>query len=290
MKKNKINIKYLKENKLYDAHKHFMRLSEAYIQLPEELEEDDDTEPQDGTNGGMGTGMGDAQGNAAPDMGGDLADQNTQNDEQGIGGVQNDPSGADIPMSDDSQDMNGNIGDGADMNAPMDGGLPMEDQNMIGDADSALGDDEEVIDVDSLTNAQEKLNLKQNHVGADLGKVDSKITQLLDTIESLNKNLANQNDEIEKLKAEFQKRNPTSTERLNLRSLDSYPFNIKPTEYWKKQAESGKYDPYSDNGEPTTQEYEITNNDVDNPTRNIADTFFKIDDDDIQDINKIFGL
>ena len=32
------NIKYLKENNLYEAHKHFMRLSEAYIPtvLPEE--------------------------------------------------------------------------------------------------------------------------------------------------------------------------------------------------------------------------------------------------------------
>ena len=92
------------------------------------------------------------------------------------------------------------------------------------------------------------------------------------------------------MKAEFEKRNPTQTEKLNLRSLDSYPFNVKPTDYWDEKAKQGGYEAYSDNEEPTTQEYVITNDDVDNPAKDIADTFFKINDDDIQTLDKLFNL
>jgi hypothetical protein len=72
--------------------------------------------------------------------------------------------------------------------------------------------------------------------------------------------------------------------------LDSYPFNVKPTDYWADKAAQGGYEAISDNDKPTTQEYVITNDDVDNPAKDIADTFFKIDDDDIQTLDKLFGL
>ena len=51
------NVKYLKENNLYEAHKHFMRLSEAYIptMLPEDDVEEDgaNQDPNQMANGGM---------------------------------------------------------------------------------------------------------------------------------------------------------------------------------------------------------------------------------------------
>ena len=112
----------------------------------------------------------------------------------------------------------------------------------------------------------------------------------IDKIQGLQDALDSNNSEIESLKAEFEKRNPTQTEKLNLRSLDSYPFNVKPTDYWKQKAAEGGYQAYADNDEPTTQEYEITNDDVDNPSQNIADTFFNIDDDDIQTMEKLFKM
>ena len=60
----KTNVKYLKENNLYEAHKHFMRLSEAYIptSFPEEdLEEAGEDQNQDPN----------AMGGQDPMMGGD---------------------------------------------------------------------------------------------------------------------------------------------------------------------------------------------------------------------------
>jgi hypothetical protein len=166
---------------------------------------------------------------------------------------------------------------------------------MCGDMGAAPRDEEpeddgETIDIDGLTKAEDKLNVKQNRIGRDLSKVDNRIATLIDTINNLLTKVDNNNSEIESLKAEFEKRNPTQTEKLNLRSLDSYPFNVKPNEYWSEKAKQGGYEAYADNSEPTTKEYVITNDDVDNPSDDIANTFFKIDDDDIQSLEKIFNI
>ena len=190
----------------------------------------------------------------------------------------------DPSMGADPSAMGGDPSMGADPSA-----MGVDPSAMGGD-ESEGQDDGDTIDIDGLTRAQDKLNVKQNHVGMDLSKVDTKIKTLIDTIQNLQDKLDANNSEIESLKSEFEKRNPTQTEKLNLRSLDSYPFNVKPNEYWEKKARQGGYDTYSDNDEPTSKEYVITNNDVDNPTRDVADTFFKIDDDDIQTMDKLFKL
>ena len=276
------NIKYLKKNNLFEAHQHFLKLSEAYVpSFPEEdmNEADDEQGMEDQAQLG-----GDAQ--QAQDMG--------------------DPS---MGMDDSQGQMGGGMmpQDGGDamQGAPQDGmGYPMQDQGVDSslppsqeepmDTDS-MGDDGEkddgdTIDINGLTKAQDKLNIKQNHVGRDLSKVDTKIKDLIDTIQSLRDKLDANNSEIESLKSEFEKRNPTQTEKLNLRSLDSYPFNVKPSDYWAEKAKQGGYEAYGDNDEPTSKEYVITNDDVDNPSRDVADTFFKIDDDDIQTLDKLFKL
>ena len=286
------NIKYLKENNLLSAHEHFMKLSEAYVpNFPEEeVDEADDQGVQDPSAMGgdpsqdpnaMGGGDMSQDPNA---MGGDPsmnADPNAMGADPNMGGDPNAIGG------DASQDPNAMGGDPSAMGMGDDLGA---DPNAIGGDESVSQDNGDTIDIDGLTKAQDKLNVKQNHVGMDLSKVDTKIKTLIDTIQNLQDKLDANNSEIESLKSEFEKRNPTQTEKLNLRSLDSYPFNVKPNEYWEKKARQGGYDTYSDNDEPTSKEYVITNNDVDNPTRDVADTFFKIDDDDIQTMDKLFKL
>ena len=289
------NIKYLKENNLLSAHEHFMKISEAYVpNFPEEeVDEADDQGTQDpnamgddpNEMGGDQTAMGGDPSQDPNAMGGDMSqDPNAMGEDPTMGSDPNamggDPSMMDGDMSQDPNSMGG------------DPSMMGVDPNAIGgDEDESEGqDDSDTIDIDGLTRAQDKLNIKQNHVGRDLSKVDTKIKTLIDTIQNLQNKLDANNSEIESLKSEFEKRNPTQTEKLNLRSLDSYPFNVKPNEYWEKKARQGGYDAYGDNDEPTSKEYVITNNDVDNPTRDIADTFFKIDDDDIQTLDKLFKL
>lgn len=290
------NIKYLKENNLLEAHKHFMRLSEAYIPtvLPEEeIEEAGDDMQDPNAMGGDPNAMG-----GMPNGGGMPQDPNAMGGADPMGGGDPNAMGGQDPMASgaDPNAMGGDpMGDGdpmggGDPNAqdpmadPM-GADPMEDQ--MGDEPA---DDGETIDIDGLTRAEEKLNVKQNHIGRDLSKVDNRITTLIKTINNLLTKVDSNNSEIESLKAEFEKRNPTQTEKLNLRSLDSYPFNVKPNEYWAEKAKQGGYEVYSDNDEPTTKEYVITNDDVDNPSDDIANTFFKIDDDDIQTLEKMFNI
>ena len=281
----KTNVKYLKENNLLEAHKHFMRLSEAYVpQFPEEeLEEDGEDQGQDpNAMGADPNAMGGGMPMGDPSMGGQ--------DPNAMGGG--------MPMGDPNmggQDPNAMGGQDPNAMPPMDGGAdpnamgaddPMAEQPI----DEEPSDDGSTINIDGLTKAQEKLNVKQNHIGRDLSKVDGRIMTLIDTLKGLQDKLDTNNSELESLKAEFEKRNPTQTEKLNLRSLDSYPFNVKPTDYWAEKAKQGGYEAYADNDEPTTKEYVITNDDVDNPTDDIADTFFKIDDDDIQTLDKPFKL
>ena len=289
------NIKYLKENNLLEAHKHFMRLSEAYIPtvLPEEEIEEAGEDMQDPN----------AMGGDPNAMGGMPADGGMPQDPNAMGGA--DPMGGGDPNAMGGQDP---MAGGADPNAmgedPMDSGADQNAQDPMADSmggdmgadpmEDPMGeepaDDGDTIDIDGLTKAEDKLNVKQNRIGRDLSKVDNRITTLIDTINNLLTKVDSNNSEIESLKAEFEKRNPTQTEKLNLRSLDSYPFNVKPNEYWAEKAKQGGYEAYSDNDEPTTKEYVITNDDVDNPSDDIANTFFKIDDDDIQTLEKMFNI
>ena len=289
------NIKYLKENNLLSAHEHFMKLSESYVpNFPEEeVDEADDQGAQDPNA------MGSDPSQDPSAMGGDPSAMGGDPSAMGNDMTQDPSMGADPSMGNDmAQDPSAMGGDPSAMGAdPSMGNDMAQDPSAMGVDPSAMGGDEsegqddgDTIDIDGLTRAQDKLNIKQNHVGRDLSKVDTKIKTLIDTIQNLQNKLDANNSEIESLKSEFEKRNPTQTEKLNLRSLDSYPFNVKPNEYWEKKARQGGYDAYSDNDEPTSKEYVITNNDVDNPTRDVADTFFKIDDDDIQTLDKLFRL
>lgn len=283
------NIKYLKENNLLEAHKHFMRLSEAYIPtvLPEEEIEEAGEDMQDPN----------AMGGDPNAMGGMPADGGMPQDPNAMGGGDPNAMGGQDPMA-GGADPNAMGGDpmvgGADPNAqdpmadPMGGDMGAD---QMGDPmGEEPADDGETIDIDGLTQAEDKLNVKQNRIGRDLSKVDNRITTLINTINNLLTKVDSNNSEIESLKAEFEKRNPTQTEKLNLRSLDSYPFNVKPNEYWAEKAKQGGYEAYADNDEPTTKEYVITNDDVDNPSDDIANTFFKIDDDDIQTLEKMFNI
>jgi len=286
------NTKYLKENNLYEAHKHFMRLSEAYIptMYPEDdVEEADGTQDPNADPNAMGQDpmMGAQDPNA---MGGGMPqdpnamgaqDPNAMGGADPMGGQDPNAMGGADPMAQDPNAM------GQDpMADPM--GSDMGGEDPLGDEDSE--DNGDIVDIDALTKAEDKLNVKQNHIGRDISKVDSRISSLIDSIGNLLNKVETNNSEIEALKAEFEKRNPTQTEKLNLRSLDSYPFNVKPNEYWAEKAKEGGYEAYADNAEPTTKEYTITNDDVDNPSDDIAKTFFKIDDDDIQTLDKLFNF
>ena len=283
------DYKYLKENNLFEAHMRYMRaLGESFA--PIEEADDDPNQPQDPMGAGGAPGQ-DPMGGGMPGPNGGMPGPDAMGGADPMGGGMPGPDGG---MPDPNADPNAAAGGMPGQDPAMGGGMPGADP-MAGGMPDGLDEEEpeeedDVIDVDDLTDAQEKVNDKVNSVGRDLGKVDSRIEKLIGAIETLQTMFDKNNQEIADLKTEFEKRNPTQTEKLNLRSLDSYPFKVKPTDFWKDKAGNSNYSAYADNEEPTTQEYVITNDDVDDFTeREIADTFAVTDELD-QNIKKIFGL
>lgn len=267
-----VNIEYLKKNNLLENYKRFMELTEGFG-WAQPIEEDNDEENQEQMPNQQ---MQDQQ------MQGQQMSDMTGNEQGGIP-MQNDMQQGNEPYGPDS------IGQG--------NGMEMGDQG-FGESGADInpepgnmefGADDEVIDVEDMVQAQEKVNNKVVSVGQDLGKIDARIEKLMNSIESMESMISNNNAEIENLKNEFEKRNPTQEEKLGLRSLDSYPYGVTPEEYWKKKSEDSNYNPYSDGNEPE-KEYTITKNDISDVTDKEMSDSFDIDDDLNQDIKKIFGI
>jgi hypothetical protein len=131
-------------------------------------------------------------------------------------------------------------------------------------------DSTEEIDITDLVNMtksiKKDLEDRKDDTSGVMGKMDSVFTKLTD----LEDKLAQMDmlmDRIEQLDSKIEKfKTPNAVEKLEMRSLDSYPFNQKPREFFdQKQTEmraSGK------------NEYILTKDDVTNyPVETIKDTF-----------------
>lgn len=282
-----MNKEYLKENNLYEAHKQFMRLCEWSFVSRNVMEDDD--EEQNANMGGDMNQQDQMQGGDIP-MGDDPMMGGEQDPMQGGEGEQNPEMGGDMNQQDPMQGGDMPMGDDPMMGGEGMGDMPPMDDPMMGGED--MGEDEEVIDVEELTDAQEKMNSKVNVVGRNLGDVDDKIEALMQSLSKMEQMINNNNAEIAAFKQEFEKRNPTQTEKLNLRSLDSYPFNVNPKEYWEEKGvdPNSNYSGEANNDKSTTQEFVITNSDVDQFDNKAIEDSFNIDDDLQQSIEKIFNL
>ena len=258
----KNNTDLIKQYKLEEAVKRIQKINEYTFYDSTMVEDDQDPNAMDGDPNAMG---GNPNGGMPPmdDPNAMGPDPNMMGgDPNAMGGEPNmmggDPNG-EMPPMDDPNAMD------SDPNGEM---SPMDDPNMMGDEEGIEDIDmeteqpgDEVIDVDELTQSQETTEFKVDNVDDKLNKVLKIISKFNDAIEA--------NDQkIEDLKKEFQKRNPTAEETLNLRSLASYPFSERPDEYWKKQQQDHpNYNVISDNDVSTAdeqKEFEIRKGDIDN--------------------------
>ena len=131
-------------------------------------------------------------------------------------------------------------------------------------------DDSEEVDVTSLVNgakAAKKAAIKAMKVSRDTGE------ELMGKLSDLEARLARMDsvaNKIEDLEKEIIKRNPTPVEKLEMRSLSSYPYNIKLSDYWSEK--EGPYDVTN-----KEEEYVLTDDDVDSDYSysQIKDTFDK---------------
>ena len=184
-----------------------------------------------------------------------------------------------------SQDMTANndtsMQQGAEKDVPVETEVPddetMEDmpqqQGNGGIETTPMQDGDEVIDVDDLTNSQKETEYKIDGVDDRLIKIATVIDKLIPAIEA-------NNSKIEDLKAEFEKRNPTETEKLNLRSQSSFPYSVKPKDYWNNKSQDGNYNVIYDNGvDPNKEdkEYVLKQKDIDNAASDDRSTYKTFD-------------
>lgn len=256
----------LTEEQLNSIRKKMKMLTE-YTYVSEE-ETDDMQQP---TDNGMGMQQQPMDGgmNGQQPMGGDM-----MNNQQPMNGdMQGDPNGNMMPQMDNGMngqqpmdamqdDPNGN------MMQPMDNGMgeqqPMDNFSEEGIEDINVDDtdmaepmqpDDEVIDVDDLTQSQETTEYK-------IDGVNDKLTTLLDVTAKFAEALKQNDEKIEDLRKEFEKRNPTEEERINLRSLVSEPYTSSPNDFWKNRDQNRPgYKIVSDNDVPTNEEEYILRKD-----------------------------
>tara|TARA_R110000796_G_scaffold40062_6_gene99414 strand:+ start:10790 stop:11578 length:789 start_codon:yes stop_codon:yes gene_type:complete len=131
-------------------------------------------------------------------------------------------------------------------------------------------EDEVELDVTELVQgteaAKQSADLANQKISALLAKFDE-LTGSLDKMSAIN-------DKIDGLEQEIEKRNPLPEEKLEMRSKDSYPYNLKLTDYWDNK--QGHYDAMNGGEDKKEQqEYVLTQDEVDTDYNSIEikDTF-----------------
>lgn len=137
--------------------------------------------------------------------------------------------------------------------------------------------DEVELDVTDLVN-----NTDEAKASADKANDNTEI--LLQKLSNLEEKLASMDNvsaKIEELEKEMVKRNPTPVEKLEMRSLSSYPYSQKLTDYWADK--EGAYDVMDKEKE---KEYVLTQKDVDSDysDTNIKQSF-SVKDEDFEEEN-----
>lgn len=253
-----IDYQFIRKNNLEESVNRLRKINE-YIVNPNGTREADDPNQQnpDGQSPDMGgDGTTPPMDNQSPDMGGGGSMPPMDGQAPDMNGDNSMP-----PMDAQAPDVNGEMPQGGDTSAVDSIGTEVPDDG-TGEGEGSedtVGADDEVVDIDDLTNSQEATEYK-------IDGVDDKLSKLLGMISKFEKAIEANDAKLDDLKTEFEKRNPTNAERINIRSMNSKPFSVNPTEYWDEQRENNpNYDVISNNSvAPNDEEkvYKITDDDL----------------------------
>ncbi len=116
--------------------------------------------------------------------------------------------------------------------APMDTAVGGEMGNTdLTPMDNSGGDVE--VDITDLVTSAEDSNQKLDGLNQALNNILQKFDELEGRISSVDQVMS----KIDNVEKEVEKRLPTPVEKLELRSLDSYPYNMKLSDFWDKKNE-----------------------------------------------------
>jgi len=191
---------------------------------------------------------------------------------------------ADEAPADDSKTAEKNTGETPE-DMPADDEIPADDEMPADDAAPEMPADdaepemptEDEVDVDVTQLVQSGEEVKKSADDAN-----QKTSQLLSKFDELEQKLASMSvlsKKIDTLEKEIVKRNPTPVEKLELRSLDSAPFNVKLKDFWKD------VNGYDTGEETKKKEYVLTKDDVDSEylDTSVKNSFSLPNDEDTND-------
>ena len=115
-----------------------------------------------------------------------------------------------------------------------------------------MGGETVEVDVTDIVDKTEQTKTTVDNVSSKMDELMSKLSELETQISGMD-NVINKIDELEK---EIEKRNPTPVERLEMRSMDSFPYSVKLTDFW---ADKEGYQTKEEE-----EEYTLRQSDVDN--------------------------
>lgn len=182
---------------------------------------------------------------------GDIEEEEVPNDLEPAADVDNAASKVADDLGVDGEETTGDI---PDTDPEMD--MEPEQPELEPEQPQDQGNPDEVeVDVTSLVKGSEDAKR-----AADVASHNSEILlQKLSDLESRVASMDKVTAKIDDLEREIIKRNPTPVEKLEMRSLDSYPYSQKLTDYW-----ADKEGPYNVmNSKPEKKEYVLTKDVVD---------------------------
>jgi hypothetical protein len=194
-----------------------------------------------------------------------LTEQDPPADEEG--GAEDDPffdvgeeEATDTPEGEEEDafaDEEGGEGEEEDAFADEEGGEtdPFGTEAEVEDefADEDMGGEETIeVDVTDIVDKTEETKASVDGMGEKMEELLSKLSDLESQVTDMD-GVINKIDDLEK---EIERRNPTPVERLEMRSMDSFPYSVKLTDFWKDKE---GYQATDDE-----EEFTLTQSDVDN--------------------------
>lgn len=158
-----------------------------------------------------------------------------------------DENTSDLDNEDDGDnediDLNAPELEDGDSNADLDNEIEGGGSDISGEGIPAEGENEVEIDVTGIVAKQDEILSKYNEViasinglktsyGSTLGEIKTEVNKLGDKLASTEN----------ELKQELRKRVPTPNEKLELRSMSSYPYSTKLSDYWKPADDGDEYE------------------------------------------------
>jgi hypothetical protein len=146
-------------------------------------------------------------------------------------------------------------------------------------ASETPSEDEVEVDVTDIVNKVEGTENSVEDVEEKIDNIGSQLNQYIEKLTQVNSELMDKISELESnMNKQFSKRNPTPNEQLMLRSMSSYPYNQKLSDYWEvgeKDYFKPKGNMVDDTEDEEPEEYTLTQEDIEstfNPT-DIKKTF-----------------